>query len=58
MPESSRWLSPDWGRLRDRYLADHPHDMIGTRFKVVTGYLGSQETILAIERGEADGRCL
>ena len=34
------------------------NDMIGTRFKVVTGYLGSQETILAIERGEADGRCL
>jgi len=23
----------------------------------VTGYLGSQESILAIERGEADGRC-
>jgi tripartite-type tricarboxylate transporter receptor subunit TctC len=28
------------------------NDVLGTRFKVVTGYLGSQETILAIERGE------
>ena len=32
--------------------------MLGTRFKLVTGYLGSQETILAIERGEAHGRCV
>ena len=34
------------------------NDVLGTRFKVVTGYLGSQETILAVERGEADGRCI
>jgi tripartite-type tricarboxylate transporter receptor subunit TctC len=34
------------------------NDVLGTRFKVVTGYLGSQETILAIERGEAHGRCV
>ena len=33
------------------------NDILGTKFKVVTGYLGSQETILAIERGEAHGRC-
>jgi tripartite-type tricarboxylate transporter receptor subunit TctC len=33
------------------------NDVLGTKFKVVTGYLGSQETILAIERGEAHGRC-
>jgi tripartite-type tricarboxylate transporter receptor subunit TctC len=33
------------------------NDLIGTRIKLVTGYLGSQESILAIERGEADGRC-
>jgi tripartite-type tricarboxylate transporter receptor subunit TctC len=33
------------------------NDVLGTRFKVVTGYLGSQETMVAIERGEADGRC-
>jgi tripartite-type tricarboxylate transporter receptor subunit TctC len=32
--------------------------VLGTRFKLVTGYLGSQETILAIERGEAHGRCV
>ena len=30
--------------------------VIGTRFKLVTGYQGSQETHLAIERGEAHGR--
>jgi tripartite-type tricarboxylate transporter receptor subunit TctC len=34
------------------------NDLLGTKFKVVTGYLGSQETIMAIERGEAHGRCV
>ncbi len=34
------------------------NDVLGTRFKLVTGYVGSQETILAIERGEAHGRCV
>ena len=31
--------------------------LLGTKFKVITGYLGTQETIVAIERGEVDGRC-
>src|SRR5262249_20118833 len=30
--------------------------LMGTKFKLVSGYLGTQETFLAIERGEADGR--
>ncbi|MBM3608757.1 MAG: hypothetical protein FJX29_09960 [Alphaproteobacteria bacterium] len=30
---------------------------LGTRFRVITGYLGTQETIMAVERGETDGRC-
>ena len=34
------------------------NDVLGTRFKLVTGYVGSQETILAIERGETHGRCV
>ena len=34
------------------------NDVLGTKFKVVTGYLGTQETILAVERGEAEGRCV
>jgi tripartite-type tricarboxylate transporter receptor subunit TctC len=29
--------------------------VLGTRFKVVSGYPGASETMLAIERGEADG---
>ncbi len=33
------------------------NEVLGTRFKVVTGYLGTQETALALERGEVDGRC-
>jgi len=33
------------------------NDLLGTRIKLVTGYLGSRESLLAIERGEADGRC-
>lgn len=30
---------------------------LGTRFKVINGYSGVANTMLAIERGEADGRC-
>jgi tripartite-type tricarboxylate transporter receptor subunit TctC len=33
------------------------NELLGTKFKVVTGYQGTKETILAIERGEAHGRC-
>jgi len=33
------------------------NEVIGTKFKVITGYQGSQETIIAIERSEVDGRC-
>jgi tripartite-type tricarboxylate transporter receptor subunit TctC len=33
------------------------NEVIHTKFKVITGYQGSQETILAIERSEVDGRC-
>ena len=32
------------------------NDLLGTKFKLVSGYPGTQETIIAIERGEADGR--
>jgi tripartite-type tricarboxylate transporter receptor subunit TctC len=32
--------------------------VLGTRFKLVSGYVGTQETVLAIERGEAHGRCV
>jgi tripartite-type tricarboxylate transporter receptor subunit TctC len=31
--------------------------LIGTRFKVVDGYKGSQEALLAVERGEVEGHC-
>jgi tripartite-type tricarboxylate transporter receptor subunit TctC len=34
------------------------NEVLGTKFKVVTGYLGTQETLLAVERGEANGRCI
>jgi len=33
------------------------NDVLGTKLKVISGYPGTQETILAIERGEVDGRC-
>ena len=33
------------------------NEILGTKFKLVTGYLGSQETFLAMESGEAHGRC-
>jgi tripartite-type tricarboxylate transporter receptor subunit TctC len=33
------------------------NELIGTKFKLVTGYLGTKETVIAIERGEANGRC-
>jgi tripartite-type tricarboxylate transporter receptor subunit TctC len=30
---------------------------LGTKFRLITGYVGTQETIMAIEREETDGRC-
>jgi tripartite-type tricarboxylate transporter receptor subunit TctC len=33
------------------------NELLGTKFKVITGYLGTQQTILAIESGEVHGRC-
>jgi tripartite-type tricarboxylate transporter receptor subunit TctC len=33
------------------------NDTLGTKFKVITGYLGSKETLLAMENGEVHGRC-
>ena len=33
------------------------NDVLGTKFKTVSGYGGSQEIHLAIERGEVEGRC-
>jgi tripartite-type tricarboxylate transporter receptor subunit TctC len=32
------------------------NDVLGTKFKLITGYGGSKETYIAIERGEAYGR--
>jgi len=34
------------------------NEVLGTKFKLVTGYLGTQEIFLAMERGEAHGRCV
>lgn len=31
--------------------------VLGSKFRVITGYLGTQETVMAVERGETDGRC-
>jgi tripartite-type tricarboxylate transporter receptor subunit TctC len=33
------------------------NDVLGTKFKVISGYRGSQEANLALERGEVEGRC-
>ncbi len=33
------------------------NEILGTKFRLITGYLGTQETIIAMERGEAHGRC-
>ena len=33
------------------------NEVLGAKFKVITGYLGTQETALAVERGEVEGRC-
>ena len=40
--------------------ADYPlvlNAVLGTRFKIVTGYTGSREIALAIDKGEAQGAC-
>jgi tripartite-type tricarboxylate transporter receptor subunit TctC len=31
--------------------------LLGTKFKIVTGYPGSSEIVLALERGEVEGMC-
>ena len=33
------------------------NEVMGTKFRVITGYLGSKETFMAIENGETHGRC-
>jgi tripartite-type tricarboxylate transporter receptor subunit TctC len=33
------------------------NELLGTKFKVVTGYPGGNEIALAMERGEVDGQC-
>jgi len=33
------------------------NEVLHTKFKLVTGYQGTKETILAMERGEVEGRC-
>jgi tripartite-type tricarboxylate transporter receptor subunit TctC len=33
------------------------NEVLHTKFKLITGYQGTKETILAMERGEVDGRC-
>jgi tripartite-type tricarboxylate transporter receptor subunit TctC len=33
------------------------NDTLGTKFRVITGYLGTKETLLAMENGEVHGRC-
>jgi hypothetical protein len=41
-------------------LWDYPHflrSLAGAKFEVVSGYPGPADTILAVERGEADGIC-
>ena len=48
------------GTQRGSSTVDYPNmlnALAGTRFKVVSGYQSTNETIIAIERGEADGMC-
>ena len=33
------------------------NDTLGTKFRLITGYLGTKETFMAIESGEVNGRC-
>ena len=33
------------------------NEIAGTKFRVITGYRGAADTLLAVERGETDGRC-
>ena len=38
------------------YYPKFMNTVLGTKFKLITGYVGSQETLKAIEQGEAHGR--
>src|SRR5213075_1613911 len=40
------------------YLYPHAlNSLVGTKFKIVTGYPGGNDVNLALERGEVQGRC-
>jgi tripartite-type tricarboxylate transporter receptor subunit TctC len=47
--------SAEGGSTRDFPLV--LNEVLGTRFKIVTGYPGSREMMLAIEQGEVAGQC-
>jgi tripartite-type tricarboxylate transporter receptor subunit TctC len=38
------------------YYPKFMNSVLGTKFKLITGYVGSRETLKAIEQGEANGR--
>ena len=42
---------------RDRSLSGDPAQRFGTKIKMVPGYPGTKEGMLAMERGEVAGRC-
>ena len=49
---------PEWKVYCDvRQPADELNEVLKTKIKLITGYLGTKETIMAIENGEAHGRC-
>ena len=41
----------------DSFLPTAMNSLLGTKFKVVAGYLSTNEIHMAIERGEVQGRC-
>src|SRR5437763_625057 len=44
------------GKSTNATLRRMLNELIGTKFKVISGYPGSMESIIAMERGEVDGR--
>jgi len=51
----SRWAGSAWFR-RDMY-AKILRKLFGLKIRLVSGYPGGAEMVLAVERGELDGRC-
>lgn len=55
--QEKEMITPGTGAVDDTAVFNVMRNVLGARLRVVTGYSGSSEMLLAVERGEVDGFC-